>query len=99
MRTRSRSGGTRRGRRHVLTSSFCLLVLFAVAFGQAGLSANAGGLSLSMGQSKSGSGSVVSGSGSTDRTALAGGGLTVNLDQYANTDDEWQNGDLNGNNS
>ena len=25
--------------------------------------------------------------------------LTVNLDQYANSDDEWQNGDLNGNNS
>jgi uncharacterized repeat protein (TIGR01451 family) len=99
MGTRSRSGRTRTARRGGLTSLFSLLVLFAVAFGQAGLSANAGGLSLSMGQSKAGSGSSVGGSGSTDRTISAAGALTVNLDQYANTDAEWQNGDLNGNNS
>ena len=70
MGTRSRSGRTRGGQRGAFTSLFCLLVLFSVAFGQAGLSANAGGLSLSMGQSKSGTGSAVSGSGSTDRTTL-----------------------------
>jgi uncharacterized repeat protein (TIGR01451 family) len=99
MGTRSRSGRTRSARRGGLTSLFSLLVLFAVAFGQAGLSANAGGLSLSMGQSKAGGGSAVGGSGSTDRTISAAGALTVNLDQYANTDAEWQNGDLNGNNS
>jgi uncharacterized repeat protein (TIGR01451 family) len=99
MGTRSRSGRTRSARRGGLTSLFSLLVLFAVAFGQAGLSANAGGLSLSMGQSKAGSGSSVGGSGSTDRTISAAGALTVNLDQYANTDAAWQNGDLNGNNS
>jgi uncharacterized repeat protein (TIGR01451 family) len=78
-------------------------VLLSVAFGQAGLSANAGGLSLSMGQSRSGSGSAVVGDGSsslsTDRTAAAADALTVNLDQYANSDNQWQNGDLNGNNS
>jgi len=100
MGTRSRSGRTRSARRGGLTSLFSLLVLFAVAFGQAGLSANAGGLSLSMGQSGSGGGSAVgSGSATSDRTTLAASALSVNLDQYANTDDQWQNGDLNGNNS
>jgi uncharacterized repeat protein (TIGR01451 family) len=80
---------------------FCLLVLFSVAFGQAGLSAWAGGLSLSMGQSKSGSGSAVgSGSTATGTTTQAAGSLTVNLDQFANLPGQgWQNGDLNGNNS
>jgi len=81
-----------------------LLLLFSVAFGQAGLTAWAGGLSLSMGQSKAGSGSVAKGStsGSTsgDTTATALTSLGVNLDQFANLPGQgWQNGDLNGNNS
>ncbi|HEY6680613.1 MAG TPA: DUF11 domain-containing protein [Actinomycetota bacterium] len=83
---------------------FCLLLLFSVAFGQAGLTAWAGGLSLSMGQSKAGSGSVAKGStsgstsGATTATALTS--LGVNLDQFANLPGQgWQNGDLNGNNS
>src|SRR5512133_2056366 len=107
MGTRSRSGRTRRGRRGALVSSFSLLVLLSVAFGQAGLTANAGGLSLSMGQSKSGSGSAVAGGGSssvsTNRTAAAApaaGALNVNLDPWANKPGQgWQNGDLNKNNS
>jgi uncharacterized repeat protein (TIGR01451 family) len=79
-------------------------VLLSVAFGQAGLSANAGGPSLSMGQSRSGSGSAVVGGGSssvsTDRTTAAAGSLTVDLDQWANKPGQgWQNGDLNKNNS
>jgi uncharacterized repeat protein (TIGR01451 family) len=81
-----------------------LLLLFSVAFGQAGLTAWAGGLSLSMGQSKAGSGSVAKGStsgstsGATTATALTS--LGVNLDQFANLPGQgWQNGDLNGNNS
>jgi uncharacterized repeat protein (TIGR01451 family) len=83
---------------------FCLLLLFSVAFGQAGLTAWAGGLSLSMGQSKAGSGSVAKSptSGSTTRatTATASTSLGVNLDQFANLPGQgWQNGDLNGNNS
>ena len=87
-------------------SSFSLLVLLSVVFGQAGLTANAGGLSLSMGQSRSGSGSAVVGGGSsvsTNRTvaaAPAAGSLNVNLDQWANKPGQgWQNGDLNKNNS
>src|SRR5207247_1024662 len=99
MGIRSKQGRTRSGRRGAFTSLFCLLVLFSVAFGQAGLSAWAGGPSLSMGQTKSGSGSAVSGTGSTDRTALATS-LNVNLDQWANLPGKgWQNGDLNKNNS
>jgi uncharacterized repeat protein (TIGR01451 family) len=100
MGTRSRSD-RRHGTRRAFTSSFGLLVLLSVAFGQAGLTASAGGLSLSMGQSKSGSGSAVGGSGATsDRTTLASTALSVNLDQYANLPGQgWQNGDLNGNNS
>ncbi len=83
---------------------FCLLLLFSVAFGQAGLTAWAGGLSLSMGQSKAGSGSVAKSStlGSTAPalTTAAAGSLNVNLDQFANLPGKgWQNGDLNGNNS
>jgi len=83
---------------------FCLLLLFSVAFGQAGLTAWAGGLSLSMGQSKAGSGSVAKGStsGSTApaATIAAASSLGVNLDQFANKPGQgWQNGDLNGNNS
>ncbi|TMK36025.1 MAG: DUF11 domain-containing protein [Actinobacteria bacterium] len=81
-----------------------MLLLFSVAFGQAGLTAWAGGLSLSMGQSKAGSGSVAK--TSTSRvtapalTTAAAGSLNVNLDQYANKPGKgWQNGDLNGNNS
>ena len=104
MGTRSRSDRTRRGRRGAFTSLFCLLLLFSVAFGQAGLTAWAGGLSLSMGQSKAGSGSVAKGStsgstsGATTATALTS--LGVNLDQFANLPGQgWQNGDLNGNNS
>jgi uncharacterized repeat protein (TIGR01451 family) len=81
-----------------------LLLLFSVAFGQAGLTAWAGGLSLSMGQSKAGSGSVAKGStsGSTASalTTAAATSLNVNLDQFANLPGQgWQNGDLNGNNS
>jgi uncharacterized repeat protein (TIGR01451 family) len=80
------------------------LLLFSVAFGQAGLTAWAGGLSLSMGQSKAGSGSVAKGStsGSTAPalTTAASTSLNVNLDQFANQQGQgWQNGDLNGNNS
>ena len=104
MGTRSRSDRTRRARRGTFTSLFCLLLLFSVAFGQAGLTAWAGGLSLSMGQSKAGSGSVAKGStsgstsGATTATALTS--LGVNLDQFANLPGQgWQNGDLNGNNS
>jgi uncharacterized repeat protein (TIGR01451 family) len=104
MGTRSRTDRTRRGRRGAFTSLFCLLLLFSVAFGQAGLTAWAGGLSLSMGQSKAGSGSVAKGStsgstlGATAATALTSVG--VNLDQFANLPGQgWQNGDLNGNNS
>jgi len=83
---------------------FCLLLLFSVAFGQAGLTAWAGGLSLTMGQSKAGSGSTAKGStsGSTAPalTTTAAGSLGVNLDQFANQPGQgWQNGDLNGNNS
>ena len=104
MGTRSRIDRTRRARRGAFTSLFCLLLLFSVAFGQAGLTAWAGGLSLSMGQSKAGSGSVAKGStsGSTsgDTTATALTSLGVNLDQFANLPGQgWQNGDLNGNNS
>jgi uncharacterized repeat protein (TIGR01451 family) len=101
MGTRSKTG-PRRGARRAFTSSFGLLVLLSVAFGQAGLTASAGDLSLSMGQSKSGSGTAVGGSGatSTDRTTAASTALSVNLDQYANLPGQgWQNGDLNGNNS
>jgi uncharacterized repeat protein (TIGR01451 family) len=81
-----------------------LLLLFSVAFGQAGLTAWAGGLSLSMGQSKAGSGSVAktSSSGSTTSalSTAAATSLNVNLDQFANLPGQgWQNGDLNGNNS
>ena len=104
MGTRSRIDRTRRARRGAFTSLFCLLLLFSVAFGQAGLTAWAGGLSLSMGQSKAGSGSVAKGStsgstsGATTATALTS--LGVNLDQFANLPGQgWQNGDLNGNNS
>ena len=104
MGARSRIDRTRRARRGAFTSLFCLLLLFSVAFGQAGLTAWAGGLSLSMGQSKAGSGSVAKGStsgstsGATTATALTS--LGVNLDQFANQPGEgWQNGDLNGNNS
>ncbi len=104
MGTRSRTDRTRRARRGAFTSLFCLLLLFSVAFGQAGLTAWAGGLSLSMGQSKAGSGSVAKGStsGSTSgvTTATASTSLGVNLDQFANEPGQgWQNGDLNGNNS
>jgi uncharacterized repeat protein (TIGR01451 family) len=104
MGTRSRTDRTRRTRRGAFTSFFCLLLLFSVAFGQAGLTAWAGGLSLSMGQSKAGSGSVAKGStsGSTSgaTTATAFTSLGVNLDQFANLPGQgWQNGDLNGNNS
>jgi uncharacterized repeat protein (TIGR01451 family) len=101
MGTRSRTA-RRQSARRAFTSSFGLLVLLSVAFGQAGLTASAGDLSLSMGQSKSGSGSAVGGSGatSTDRTTLASTALSVNLDQYANLPGQgWQNGDLNGQNS
>src|SRR6476659_6079610 len=103
MGTRSRIDRTRRARRGAFTSLFCLLLMFSVAFGQAGLTAWAGGLSLSMGQSKAGSGSVAKGStsgstsGATTATALTS--LGVNLDQFANLGQGWQNGDLNGNNS
>ena len=104
MGTRSRTDRTRRARPGAFTSLFCLLLLFSVAFGQAGLTAWAGGLSLSMGQSKAGSGSVAKGStsgstsGATTATALTA--LSVNLDQFANLPGQgWQNGDLNGNNS
>jgi uncharacterized repeat protein (TIGR01451 family) len=81
-----------------------LLLLFSVAFGQAGLTAWAGGLSLSMGQSKAGSGSVAksstSGSTASALTTAAATSLNVNLDQFANLPGQgWQNGDLNGNNS
>ena len=104
MGSRSRTGRTRSARRGAFTSLFCLLLLFSVAFGQAGLTAWAGGLSLSMGQSKAGSGSVAKGStsGSTAPapTIAAAGSLNVNLDQFANKPGQgWQNGDLNGNNS
>jgi uncharacterized repeat protein (TIGR01451 family) len=104
MGTRSRTGRTRSARRGAFTSLFCLLLLFSVAFGQAGLTAWAGGLSLSMGQSKAGSGSVAKGStsGSTAPapTIAASTSLGVNLDQFANKLGQgWQNGDLNGNNS
>jgi uncharacterized repeat protein (TIGR01451 family) len=104
MGTRSRIDRTRRARRGAFTSLFCLLLLFSVAFGQAGLTAWAGGLSLSMGQSKAGSGSVAKGStsGSTASalTTAAATSLNVNLDQFANLPGQgWQNGDLNGNNS
>src|SRR6266576_3575741 len=99
MGTRSRTGRTRSARRGAFTSLFCLLLLFSVAFGQAGLTAWAGGLSLSMGQSKAGSGSVAKGStsGSTSgvTTATASTSLGVNLDQFANEPGQgWQNGDL-----
>ncbi len=100
MGTRSRIDRTRRARRGAFTSLFCLLLLFSVAFGQAGLTAWAGGLSLSMGQSKAGSGSVAKGSTSGATTATALTSLGVNLDQFANLPGQgWQNGDLNGNNS
>src|SRR6476659_7261833 len=104
MGTRSRIERTRRARRGAFTSLFCLFLLFSVAFGQAGLSAWAGGLSLSMGQSKAGSGSVAksstSGPTATSLTTAAAGSLNVNLDQFANQPGQgWQNGDLNGNNS
>ncbi len=104
MGTRSRTGRTRSARRGAFTSLFCLLLLFSVAFGQAGLTAWAGGLSLTMGQSKAGSGSTAKGStsGSTAPalTTTAAGSLGVNLDQFANQPGQgWQNGDLNGNNS
>ena len=104
MGTRSRTDRTRRARRGAFTSFFCLLLLFSVAFGQAGLTAWAGGLSLSMGQSKAGSGSVAKGStsGSTASglSTAAATSLNVNLDQFANLPGQgWQNGDLNGNNS
>jgi uncharacterized repeat protein (TIGR01451 family) len=104
MGTRSRTDRTRRARRGAFTSLFCLLLLFSVAFGQAGLTAWAGGLSLSMGQSEAGSGSVAKGStsGSTASalTTAAATSLNVNLDQFANLPGQgWQNGDLNGNNS
>ena len=104
MATRSRTDRTRSARRGGFTSLFCLLLLFSVAFGQAGLTAWAGGLSLSMGQSKAGSGSVAKSStlGSTAPalTTAAAGSLNVNLDQFANLPGKgWQNGDLNGNNS
>jgi uncharacterized repeat protein (TIGR01451 family) len=104
MGTRSRTDRTRRARRGAFTSFFCLLLLFSVAFGQAGLTAWAGGLSLSMGQSKAGSGSVAksstSGSTASALTTAAATSLNVNLDQFANLPGQgWQNGDLNGNNS
>ncbi len=100
MGTRSRIDRTRRARRGAFTSLFCLLLLFSVAFGQAGLTAWAGGLSLSMGQSKAGSGSIAKGSTSGATTATALTSLGVNLDQFANLPGQgWQNGDLNGNNS
>ena len=104
MGTRSRTGRTRSARRGAFTPLFCLLLLFSVAFGQAGLTAWAGGLSLTMGQSKAGSGSTAKGStsGSTAPalTTTAAGSLGVNLDQFANQPGQgWQNGDLNGNNS
>jgi uncharacterized repeat protein (TIGR01451 family) len=104
MGTRSRTDRTRRARRGAFTSLFCLLLLFSVAFGQAGLTAWAGGLSLSMGQSKAGSGSVskgsTSGSTASALTTAAATSLNVNLDQFANLPGQgWQNGDLNGNNS
>ena len=104
MGTRSRTDRTRRARRGAFTSLFCLLLLFSVAFGQAGLTAWAGGLSLSMGQSKAGSGSVAksstSGSTASALTTAAATSLNVNLDQFANLPGQgWQNGDLNGNNS
>jgi uncharacterized repeat protein (TIGR01451 family) len=104
MGTRSRIDRTRRARRGAFTSLFCLLLLFSVAFGQAGLTAWAGGLSLSMGQSKAGSGSVAksstSGSTASALTTAAATSVNVNLDQFANLPGQgWQNGDLNGNNS
>ncbi|MDP9301156.1 MAG: DUF11 domain-containing protein, partial [Actinomycetota bacterium] len=104
MGTRSRTDRTRSARRGGFTSLFCLLLLFSVAFGQAGLTAWAGGLSLSMGQSKAGSGSVAKGSTSRSTapalTTTASTSLNVNLDQFANLPGQgWQNGDLNGNNS
>ena len=104
MGTRSRTGRTRSARRGAFTSLFCLLLLFSVAFGQAGLTAWAGGLSLSMGQSKAGGGSVAKGSASgataPGPTTAAASSLSVNLDQFANQPGQgWQNGDLNGNNS
>ena len=104
MGTRSRTGRTRSARRSAFTSLFCLLLLFSVAFGQAGLTAWAGGLSLSMGQSKAGGGSVAKGSASgataPGPTTAAASSLSVNLDQFANQPGQgWQNGDLNGNNS
>ena len=104
MGTRSRTGRTRSARRGAFTSLFCLLLLFSVAFGQAGLTAWAGGLSLSMGQSKAGGGSVAKGSASGSTapgpTTAAASSLGVNLDQFANQPGQgWQNGDLNGNNS
>jgi uncharacterized repeat protein (TIGR01451 family) len=104
MGTRSRIDRTRRARRGAFTSLFCLLLLFSVAFGQAGLTAWAGGLSLSMGQSKAGSGSVAksstSGSTASALSTAAATSVNVNLDQFANLPGQgWQNGDLNGNNS
>src|SRR5207253_356522 len=104
MGTRSRTGRTRSARRGAFTSLFCLLLLFSVAFGQAGLTAWAGGRSLSMGQSKAGGGSVAKGSASgataPGPTTAAASSLSVNLDQFANQPGQgWQNGDLNGNNS
>jgi uncharacterized repeat protein (TIGR01451 family) len=87
-----RTSTSGRSRRRALTTVFCSMLVFAVAFGQAALPASADAPTLTMGQVNTGS----SGQG----TLVADTSLNVDLDQFANKPGKgWVNGDLNGNNS
>ena len=64
-----------RSRRRALMTGFCTVLVFAVAFGQAAVPANAGGPSLTMGQ-------VDTGSSSSGGGNAGGGGTTRQADKH-----------------